>query len=78
MGFATFIREHIHTILNEWECFARELPIANALTKEALRDHAEGILLAIADDTEHVQAADQEEQKSKGHGPPDSLPALSG
>lgn len=69
MNIAAFIREHIHTILDEWERFARELPIANALTKEALRDHAEDILLAIADDIEHAQTADQEEQKSTGHGP---------
>lgn len=69
MSAATFIRDRMQTILDEWECFARELPIGSKLSKATLRDHAEGILLAIADDMEHPQTPAQEQQKSKGHGP---------
>jgi diguanylate cyclase (GGDEF)-like protein/PAS domain S-box-containing protein len=69
MNIATFIREHRESILDEWEAFARALPIANALTKAALRDHAEGILQAIATDLEHEQTPAQQTQKATGHGP---------
>ncbi|WP_426197036.1 putative bifunctional diguanylate cyclase/phosphodiesterase [Massilia sp. DWR3-1-1] len=69
MNIAAFIRQSMHTILDEWEVFAQSIPIANALSRFALRDHAAGILVAIADDLDQVQSAYQEEQKSTGHGP---------
>ncbi len=69
MTLAHFIREHIATILDEWECFARAIPVVGKLSTVVLRDHAEGILLAIAADLEQTQSPDQQEQKSKGRAP---------
>lgn len=75
MPIASFIREHIGTILDEWEEFARAIPAVRVRSPATLRDHAEGILLTIADDLEHGQSDRQQEQKSKGHAPP--LPGIS-
>ncbi|QYF92132.1 diguanylate cyclase [Massilia sp. PAMC28688] len=78
MAIAQFIRAHIAAILDEWEQFARSLPIARKLSREALRDHARGILLAIADDLEREQSAAQAEVKSKGGGVPVSPSSAAG
>ena len=72
MSITRFIRENLGPILDEWECFARALPIAGNQSRESLRDHAEGILLAIADDLEQAQTDSQQEQKSKGQSPPNT------
>ena len=69
MRLATFIRSHLEPILDDWEKFAREIPHAFALGPVALRDHARGILLAIATDLEHAQSPAQQEDKSKGKAP---------
>ena len=72
MTIACFIRENIQTILDEWDNFARAIPMVTPLSKAVLRDHAEGILMVIATDLESAQSAAQEELKSTGHGPADS------
>lgn len=69
MQLATFIRNQIEPILNEWEKFARESPHAFNLGRADLRDHARGILLAIAVDLDRAQTAVEQEDKSKGKGP---------
>lgn len=72
MSIARFIREHLGSILDEWEQFARAIPAVSARSPATLRDHAEGILLTIADDLEHAQSEHQQEQKSKGNAPPEA------
>jgi diguanylate cyclase (GGDEF)-like protein/PAS domain S-box-containing protein len=75
MTIAQFIRQRLDAILDEWESFARAIPVASKLGTDVLRDHAEGILLAIADDLEQEQSAGQEEQKSTGHAPEADAPS---
>jgi diguanylate cyclase (GGDEF)-like protein/PAS domain S-box-containing protein len=69
MGLAEFIRSNIEPILDQWDEFARAISHAHALNPRALRDHARGILTAIAADLEHGQSAAQQEEKSKGQAP---------
>jgi hypothetical protein len=48
---AEFILNRMEAILAEWEAFATTLlPAAGAMTPLALRDHAHGILEAVAKD----------------------------
>jgi signal transduction histidine kinase len=63
---ADFIRDNIEQILNEWEAFARALPIAAAMDIETLRDHARGMLSVIATDLETPQSPGEESAKAKG------------
>ena len=64
MNLSTFITERMDQIIGEWELFARTLgPAADAMTAQALRDHAQGILQAIAEDIATEQ--DETEQKEK-------------
>lgn len=69
MNIATFLRQHLHAILDEWEGFALSIPSARAMSPAVLRDHAETSLLTTADDLEHSQTAAQERLKSTGKGP---------
>ncbi len=69
MTLAQFIREHIDPILEEWICFARSIPSASKFDRDVLRDHAAGILSAIAADLERAQSPRQQAEKSKGRGP---------
>ncbi|WP_317204442.1 putative bifunctional diguanylate cyclase/phosphodiesterase [Janthinobacterium sp.] len=64
-----FIRADLDTILAHWEQFAHQLPSGGRLDTLALRDHARGILGAIADDLEQPQTALQRDEKSLGRGP---------
>jgi diguanylate cyclase (GGDEF)-like protein/PAS domain S-box-containing protein len=64
-----FIRTNIEPILVQWEEFARNIPAGERLDTLALRDHAHGILLLIADDIEVEQSAHQQNEKSQGRGP---------
>ncbi len=68
MYLADFILENIEPILMEWEVFAHSLSPGTKMTKLALRDDAEGILLATARDMQNGQSAAQQESKSKGQG----------
>ncbi|WP_076997816.1 sensor histidine kinase [Variovorax sp. KK3] len=70
MRLSKFIKENIEPILVEWEAFARTMiPPAETMSVVELRDHAHGILLAIADEMETLQTEDQREAKSKGLAP---------
>jgi signal transduction histidine kinase len=67
MNLAVFITDHIDQIIAEWEAFARTLgPAADAMTALALRDHAKGILQAIALDVGKKQNSEQQLEKSQG------------
>lgn len=66
MLLSNFIVQHLDTILDEWEVFARQIPSATGMPAVGLRDHARGILLAIADDLEAQQTEDQQEAKGRG------------
>ncbi|MBD1550533.1 sensor histidine kinase [Pseudomonas typographi] len=70
MRLSSFLIENIEPILQEWENFARTLhTAAKPLNSEALRDHAELMLRAIATDLGTEQSAHQQFEKSQGHGP---------
>lgn len=67
MRLSRFIEGNIESILTEWECFARSLgTVTDGMSKIALRDHAELILLTIAKDMESAQTETERDSKSKG------------
>lgn len=66
---AEFILDNLEPILAEWETYARSIPPAAEFDTQALRDHAELMLKAIADDIGQAQSDRQQEQKSKGLAP---------
>jgi signal transduction histidine kinase len=68
MRLGDFILENIEPILAEWEQFARGLAPGSAMDIIALRDHAEDILRVAARDMVSAQSAEQQSEKSKGHG----------
>jgi diguanylate cyclase (GGDEF)-like protein/PAS domain S-box-containing protein len=68
-GLSDFIHAQLATILERWEQFARSIPSAHGMNDSALRDHAAGLLAAIADDLKHPQTSFEQEQKSKGRAP---------
>jgi signal transduction histidine kinase len=64
---AEFILNRMEAILAEWEAFATTLlPAAGAMTPLALRDHAQGILEAVAKDLTTPQTREAQSRKSKG------------
>jgi signal transduction histidine kinase len=70
MRLADFIRRDMEAILAEWEVFAGTLlPAASGLGSLALRDHAQGILQAIAKDLKRPQTREAQSEKSKGRAP---------
>lgn len=70
MRLSRFIREHLESIVQEWENFARTMDTpGKPLDNHALRDHAEQMLMAIAADLDTAQSAQQQADKSQGHGP---------
>lgn len=72
MKLSDFIVGNIEPILEAWEQFATDIPSAHNLDVAKLRDHAEGILREIALDLKRPQTADQQQEKSKGRGPPEA------
>lgn len=69
MRLATFIRQNLEQILQEWEDFAATLqPLAES-TQKKLRDHAEQMLLVICADLETAQCERDSIEKSKGNAP---------
>ncbi|MEB3212887.1 MAG: HAMP domain-containing sensor histidine kinase [Leptolyngbyaceae bacterium] len=68
MRLADFILGNVEPILVEWEAFARSLAPGATMSKLALRDAAEAILLATARDMQSDQSLSQQASKSKGHG----------
>lgn len=76
MRLARFIRADQERILEEFEEFARSHTSAgDTMDVLALRDHAAGMLSAIALDMEQPQSDEDQERKSKGCAPEDGQPA---
>lgn len=63
---SAFIIENTEPILDEWESFARSLPIGAEMDVEALRDHAREMLTAIATDLDTPQSERQQSHKAQG------------
>jgi signal transduction histidine kinase len=76
MKLSTFITSNLPQIISEWNLFARTLELQGSLSNEAIRDHAEQILRAIALDIDSQQSSQEQREKSQGMSP-DKL-ALSG
>ncbi len=55
-------------IASEWDGFARSLPGRGGLSASTLRDHADDILAAIADDMDSPQSASEQAAKAVGRG----------
>lgn len=68
MRLGDFILTNVEPILVEWEEFARGLPPGSVMDVVALRDHAEEILRVTARDMASSQTAQQQTEKSRGHG----------
>jgi signal transduction histidine kinase len=67
MGISEFIDRNMEAILSEWDKFAAaQLPAASEMNAEALRDHAEQILRAVAKDIMIPQTSEEQSQKAKG------------
>lgn len=64
-----FIRANVDLILLEWDEFVSDLLSGRRLDVATARDHARGILLAIAEDMERAQTPLEQAEKSKGRGP---------
>lgn len=69
MTLANFIATQMHTILLEWEAFARSLETPGAPSQLTLRDHAQLILEDIARDIGTRQDPAQQYEKSQGLAP---------
>ncbi|MCC5824263.1 MAG: RsbRD N-terminal domain-containing protein [Phycisphaerales bacterium] len=61
-----FIRTHTELILEDWEQFARSISPNPGLTASQLRDNAENMLEAIADDMDSEQSERERHEKSQG------------
>lgn len=68
-SLSDFIFLNIEPILKEWEIFAVDIFSAHQLDLTQARDHARGILIAIATDIERTQTPQAQSDKSKGHAP---------
>jgi uncharacterized membrane protein YdfJ with MMPL/SSD domain len=70
MRLAEFILHHIEPILAEWEAFAATLlPAAEGMTPLALRDHAQQILEAVAEDLCTPRPARRRRRSPRGEPP---------
>ena len=69
MKLSDFIRQNIEPILDTWEKFAVDIFSARHMKTEALRDHASGMLYAIAADLDRPQTPLEQAAKSKGRAP---------
>lgn len=63
---SVFIRGNVEPILEEWESFARSLPMGGEMDVAALRDHAREMLEAIAADLETSQTPKEQDEKARG------------
>lgn len=67
---ADFIVGNREPILADWEAFARALgTVSDSMDIAALRDHAEEMLMVIADDLCTPQTKTEQKEKSKGNAP---------
>jgi diguanylate cyclase (GGDEF)-like protein/PAS domain S-box-containing protein len=69
MTLPDFIRTNIEVIVSRWEEFAKTISGAQQMDKVALRDHAKGLLLAIAADLDQAQTSLEQVAKSEGRAP---------
>src|ERR1700682_1721973 len=70
MRLAEFILRDMETILVQWEAFAGTLlPAAANMRSLALRDHAQQILEAVAEDLSAIQTREAQLEKSMGRAP---------
>jgi signal transduction histidine kinase len=70
MRLAEFIVRDMETILLQWEAFAGTLlPAAANMKSLALRDHAQQILEAVAEDLSTIQSREAQLAKSMGRAP---------
>lgn len=70
MWLSHFILDHMESILQAWEDFAKTInPPAFTMDSKELRDHASLILEAIAEDLRRPQTRLEQFEKSQGHGP---------
>lgn len=71
MRLADFIEQNLPQILSQWESFAASLlPAAAKMDAASLRDHAEQILLAVAQDLRTPQTPQESLDKSLGRAAP--------
>jgi signal transduction histidine kinase len=76
MALGEFIAEHHDTIIGEFSVFARTLmPPGSETTEADLRDHAKDMLTAIARDLRTEQSAEEQSDKSQGHGSANAMEA---
>lgn len=68
MRLSDFIADNLELILNEWECYARQIPAAHDMDRNELRDHARQMLEAIVKDLNTPQTEEEQKEKSIGHG----------
>lgn len=71
MRLADFIRSELEPILQDWEDFAATILHVDHMDKTGLRDHAQSMILAIADDLDSDQSESEQAEKSKGKEPDD-------
>jgi signal transduction histidine kinase len=77
MRLADFILSNREPILAEWEDFARTCaPASGTMDVEALRDHADQMLMVIAADLQTPQDRGEQSAKSRGRAPADGPAAL--
>lgn len=70
MRLSRFITEHIESILQEWEDFARSIqPAHRTMDTVELRDHAEEMLRGIAADLERPQSDAEKLERARGRAP---------
>jgi diguanylate cyclase (GGDEF)-like protein/PAS domain S-box-containing protein len=72
MRLSDFLRSNVEAILTQWDEFARAIYPAQHTSAEVLRDHARGIVEAVASDLDTSQTTLQQLVKSRGmglHGP---------
>ena len=71
MRLADFVDTHLQAVLAEWDSFASsQLPAAAESDAAKLRDHAEKILLAVAQDLRRPQSPSEKSLKSQARGFP--------
>lgn len=63
-----FISTNIDAILDQWDEFAKDTHSARHMDVATIRDHAEGMLRAIAEDLRQEQTPEEQAEKSKGRG----------
>ena len=69
MRLPDFILANIEAILDDRERYAMQIPAAQELSKDALRDHAREMLETIVRDLGTPQTLDEQKRKSEGAGP---------